>query len=116
MLRISTRKMSMRNWTFTEELECESDCRKLGGFNSQFPPSPYPQFKESGVSRQAQTSAPQKPFICPQCPYRTGFKGNLVKHIRIHTGEKPYSCPLCQYATSFKNNLNRHILTHQPAN
>ncbi|XP_035233337.1 zinc finger protein 271-like [Stegodyphus dumicola] len=38
----------------------------------------------------------ERPRSCPYCSYATSHKGNLKKHIRIHTGERPFSCNICK--------------------
>ncbi len=46
---------------------------------------------------------------CPLCSYSPKHKGNLVKHMRIHTGEKPYECKLCEYSSSDVSSLYQHM-------
>ncbi|UYV73611.1 ZNF180 [Cordylochernes scorpioides] len=50
----------------------------------------------------------EKPYLCPQCSYRTGDTSTLTAHIRIHTGEKPYSCSDCSFKTGNRSQLHHH--------
>ncbi|CAL1301204.1 unnamed protein product [Larinioides sclopetarius] len=78
-------------------------------------------------------------FRCPHCTYSSNLKGNLKKHMLIHTGERQfeckflnfsagfvqqiafpatntktsvYHCHLCAYASPHKSNLKTHMLVH----
>ena len=53
-----------------------------------------------------------KPFACSYCQYRTFYKGDLMKHNRIHTGERPYKCDYCSYSSAVTSNLIKHIRIH----
>ncbi|XP_035233348.1 zinc finger protein 845-like [Stegodyphus dumicola] len=50
--------------------------------------------------------------LCPYCPYTSRYKGNLLMHIRIHTGERPFSCKVCGKTFRNQSHVKRHMLTH----
>lgn len=51
--------------------------------------------------------------ICPFCPYKSLYTGNMERHIQVkHTGEKPFSCKICEKRFTQKCDLKRHMRSH----
>ncbi len=53
-----------------------------------------------------------RPFQCNQCGVSFTQKGNLLRHIKLHSGEKPFKCPFCSYACRRRDALTGHLRTH----
>lgn len=54
----------------------------------------------------------ERPFQCGQCGASFTQKGNLLRHIKLHSGEKPFKCHLCNYACRRRDALTGHLRTH----
>ncbi|XP_061817666.1 DNA-binding protein Ikaros isoform X5 [Nerophis lumbriciformis] len=54
----------------------------------------------------------ERPFQCSQCGASFTQKGNLLRHIKLHSGEKPFKCHLCNYACRRRDALTGHLRTH----
>ncbi|XP_012879901.1 PREDICTED: DNA-binding protein Ikaros isoform X6 [Dipodomys ordii] len=59
-----------------------------------------------------QTFSRERPFQCNQCGASFTQKGNLLRHIKLHSGEKPFKCHLCNYACRRRDALTGHLRTH----
>ncbi|NWT63433.1 IKZF2 protein, partial [Erythrocercus mccallii] len=58
----------------------------------------------------------ERPFQCQQCGASFTQKGNLLRHIKLHSGEKPFKCPFCSYACRRRDALSGHLRTHSGGN
>lgn len=54
----------------------------------------------------------ERPFHCSQCGASFTQKGNLLRHIKLHSGEKPFKCHMCNYACRRRDALTGHLRTH----
>lgn len=54
----------------------------------------------------------QKPYECPICKKRFGYKNNMKSHIKLHDGIKPYQCNICGAKFTRGSTLRRHARRH----
>ncbi|KAH3897033.1 zinc finger and BTB domain-containing protein 24-like [Dreissena polymorpha] len=50
---------------------------------------------------------------CPVCNKVLASRGNLQKHMFLHSGVKPWSCDVCGKCFSLKGNRDKHALIHE---
>lgn len=53
-----------------------------------------------------------KPYECPICGKRFGYKNNMKSHIKLHAGIKPYQCNVCGAKFTRGSTLRRHARRH----
>ncbi|KAM8771971.1 DNA-binding protein Ikaros-like isoform 3-T3 [Acanthopagrus schlegelii] len=68
-------------------------------------------YVSGALAPRIQTSG-ERPFHCSQCGASFTQKGNLLRHIKLHSGEKPFKCPMCSYACRRRDALSGHLRTH----
>ncbi|XP_039655469.1 zinc finger protein 501-like [Perca fluviatilis] len=67
---------------------------------------------QSALNYLKHDSTCKKTFSCSECVKRFGFKSDLKKHMRTHTGEKPFSCSICKKYFTQSGYLQQHMRIH----
>ncbi|KAK3600189.1 hypothetical protein CHS0354_029957 [Potamilus streckersoni] len=67
----------------------------------------------SYMSGFIQEVEPFRPFVCTVCGSRTRWRGDMIKHMRIHTGEKPFKCDICNCGFATNSAYHVHMRRHR---
>ena len=54
----------------------------------------------------------EKPYVCPDCPYKSTQKSNLRTHSIVHSGKKPAVCKKCKKSFTTVSYLKIHMRSH----
>lgn len=90
------------NWDFGQETAPKQHCDEC---NINF--TSLAQYKRH--MKQHDPNTEPSLFYCDICGQSTRQRGNLVVHMRLHTGEKPYSCPICDKRFNYSSYVRGHI-------
>lgn len=69
--------------------------------------------RSTARKRVRRRSTDGKPVSCSVCHKGFRMNGQLMVHMRTHTGEKPYSCSICGKVFSQSGTLTRHLAIHR---
>ncbi|KAL3889350.1 hypothetical protein ACJMK2_001694 [Sinanodonta woodiana] len=69
-------------------------------------------FPKGYLSFHLKSHEAQKPYSCPICGKRFGYKNNMKSHIKLHTGVKPFQCNICGAKFTRGSTLRRHARRH----
>ena len=67
--------------------------------------------KASLKAHEERVHEKQKNWFCKACSFSAYEKGNLVIHMRTHTGERPYRCKICTKSFARLDILHKHTVT-----
>ncbi|XP_071115488.1 uncharacterized protein [Haliotis cracherodii] len=70
------------------------------------------EFPKSFMRYHEKLHADQKPYECPTCNKRFGYKNNMKSHMKLHAGIKPYQCHVCGAKFTRGSTLRRHARRH----
>ncbi|KFM75708.1 Zinc finger protein 282, partial [Stegodyphus mimosarum] len=74
--------------------------------STSFDPENLPQFQNSQLFCSNSN-------VCHICHKSFSRKGNLKKHLKLHTGNRPFHCTVCKRSFAVKGNFKRHMRLHR---
>jgi len=70
-------------------------------------------FRHKGdLDRHVSVHTQEMPFVCTICGKRFGYKYRLVQHARDHSRQKKFECSICKKKFDLKRNLMSHTRIH----
>ena len=76
------------------------------------PDCPYKGTQKSNLNTHLKRHIGEKPEVCKECKKQFSTVAYLKIHMLIHVGMKPFSCNSCDKSFTQKQHLNTHMLTH----
>ena len=74
------------------------------------PSCPYETKQKSNVTKHIKTKhLGIKKYKCEECSELFQSQQVLDNHMRTHTGQKPFVCPQCDYRSAKKGNMTKHV-------
>ncbi|XP_034088844.1 zinc finger protein 79-like isoform X1 [Gymnodraco acuticeps] len=90
----------------------EPDTEDSADWKETTEPGPNSQRNKKDPVSDSRSSAGVKPFSCSVCKKYFTQRGDLNRHMRVHTGEKPFSCSVCKKYFTQRGDLKRHLRVH----
>merc|ERR1712004_425713 len=70
-------------------------------------------YHKGNLTRHMNIHSGVKPHSCSVCKKNFSTKSSLTRHMRIHTNEKPYKCQHCAMSFKYLENVKRHLKSNK---